>query len=79
MGTEAVDWEELAWEKGFKGNVKQMLTKLHYEDRLSLEKMGRVLGLCGSTVGKHMKKMKLEVIKTPSNLPSYTPRLPKGK
>jgi hypothetical protein len=71
-----VDWDDLAYENNFT-NDKLMLTHFHHTLKMSQDKIGLKLNLCGATIGKRMKKLGIKVIYIPSNLPSYSPRLPK--
>ena len=77
-GLYKIDWQELAWDNGFKGNDKAMLIHFHHTKRLSQAKIGLILNLCDATISKRMRLLQIEVIRVPSNLPSYVPRLPKG-
>lgn len=72
-----VDWEELAWDQGFKGDDRAMLSQWHYDDRLTMVAMGRRLNLCDTTVSKRMKELGLQLKPVPNSVNNRGPRLPK--
>lgn len=76
-GLYRIDWQELAWDHGFKGDDKAMLSHFSHTLRLSQVKIGLKLNLCSATIGKRMKLLNIEIIRVPSNQESYSPRLPK--
>lgn len=76
MARGKTDWEDLAFDNGFKGDDKAMLTHWHHVDRLSQEAIAIKLDLSTMTVHHRMKFHNIERIRVPSNLASYGPRLP---
>lgn len=73
-----VDWEDLAWDQGFKGDDKAMLSHYHHTERLTQVAIGKILNLCDATIGKRMRLLNIEVIKYKTPLAYRGPRLPKG-
>lgn len=70
------DWEELAYDHGFKDDDKAMLTQWHHVDRLTINKIALKLEMSSMTVWKRMKLLEVEIMKVQGNLANYAPRLP---
>jgi hypothetical protein len=63
-----IDWEELAWERGFKGDEKLMLQTM-YETMGHVE-MGEILGCHAATIKTRMIQLKIELRPLNSRLPN---------
>jgi hypothetical protein len=77
-----IDWQEVAWDHGFKGDDEEMLFQWNHVHKLSMEEMGKKIGVCATTVSKRMRLHKIvpaKIVNKPIH--GYTtrlPRLPKG-
>ena len=77
--SDKLDWEDIAWNHNFKGDDKAMLTYFHHTKSLSQEKIGTLLNVAASTIGKRLKLLNILIIKPLRNYPSSNPRLPGNK
>lgn len=73
-----IDWEDLAWNHNFQGDYIKMLKDFHHKQCLTVNKIGELLNLAGSTVSRHMKRFGVEVIVRHNPNSGRSPRLPKG-
>jgi hypothetical protein len=69
-----IDWENVAWEHGFKDD-REMFIQFHHVEQLSQTNIGLRIKVCARTVGVRMKQLGVEVRKIKSHGPR-SPRLP---
>jgi hypothetical protein len=77
MNKNPIDWDDLAYENNF-SNDKQMLIHFHHVLKMSQVTIGKKLGIHGSSVGKRMKFLNVNLIPIPPERSVVSsPRLPK--
>ena len=58
----SIDWEELAWDHGFRGQYATMLQTWYTDNRMTQEEIGRRLGLSGSAISKQLRSLCIEIV-----------------
>jgi hypothetical protein len=72
-----IDWEDVAWDHGFKGDYKGMLHHWYHVEKLSQTKIGERLGVCAKTVSDQMKKVGVQC-RPVGSTHNTVPRVPRG-
>ncbi len=57
-----IDWEDLAWDHGFRGNDKAMFLQWYHGDRLSMEEIGRKIDICATTISRRIRDLGIKIL-----------------
>lgn len=71
-----IDWEDIAWEHGFKGDDEEMLFQMYYVHKLTMVEIGEKIEVCATTISRRMRDLGIEI--KPKHNPNCgrAPRLP---
>ena len=58
-----VDWEDIAWDKEFKGDDREMLDYYYNVEELTMLQIGQKIGINVITISKRLKELNIEVVR----------------
>jgi hypothetical protein len=81
---EKINWQDIAWEQGFKtddleGDDKAMFIQWYHDEHMSMVEIGKRIDICATTISRRMRHLKIEVRPPKNHNCGRGPRLPKGK
>jgi hypothetical protein len=71
-----IDWEELAWDHGFKGDDGEMFSAWYNRDRLTMVEIGERIDVCSTTVSRRMRELGIKLDPKRNANCGRGPRLP---
>ena len=79
-----IDWQDLAWENGFRsselqGDDKSMFTQWYNEENMTMETIGERIGICATTVSRRMRDLGIKIEPKRNNNCGRGPRFPGRK
>jgi hypothetical protein len=64
MAQDKFDFDDKAFDMGWGGDTRSMLSDLHHEEEMSIDLIGRFMGCSGKTVRNAMRLHRVVVIPT---------------
>ena len=76
---QSIDWEDLAWDHGFKGDDRAMLEYYYNTENLIMIDIGQKIAMSASAVSRRMRELGINVVRRQNPNCGRGPRLPGRK